>query len=230
MCCQETKTSPKFKMNTPGYHQYWNHAERPGYAGTLILTRKEKEPLSDTYGIGVEELDREGRVIALEYKDFYIVNAYVPSLNPYSSAERPDYRLEWEAAFRSYLSRLQQVKPVVLCGDFNATRAYIDSYPDNGKNEPDNPFFQSEVRDGFEKLLAVGFVDAFRALHPRKEGAYTWWGPKNNDRAENRGSRLDYFLVSGELLSFVQSIKFHRDTQGSDHCPISMLFCPVKPK
>lgn len=230
MCCQETKASPKFKINIPGYHQYWNHAERLGYAGTLTLTRMGKEPLSDTYGIGVDELDQEGRVITLEYEDFYVVNVYVPSLNPYSSPERSDYRLEWETAFRSYLGRLQQAKPVVLCGDFNATHAYIDSYPANEKNEPDNPIFQSEVRDGFEKLLAAGFVDAFRVLHPRKEGAYTWWGPKNNDRAENRGSRLDYFLVSGELLSFVQSIKFHKDILGSDHCPISMLFYPVRPK
>lgn len=149
-------------MNTPGYHQYWNYAERPGYAGTLILTRKEKEPLSDTYGIGVEELDREGRVIALEYKDFYIVNAYVPSLNPYSSPERPDYRLEWEAAFRSYLSRLQQVKPVVLCGDFNATRAYIDSYPDNGKNEPDKAVCgpESIMAEKLSQLMSTSPITA----------------------------------------------------------------------
>jgi len=217
-------------INTPGYHQYWNHSERHGYAGTLILTRKGKEPLSNTCGMGVEEFDREGRIITLEYKDFYVVNAYVPSLNASRSFGRTDYRLEWEAAFRSYLSRLLKLKPIVLCGDFNATHTSLDSYPDNRKNEPDNQFFQPEVQAGFEKLLSCGFVDAFRMLHPCKEGAYTWWGPKNNDRAENRGSRLDYFLVSGELLSFVQSIKFHRDTLGSDHCPISMLFYPVRPK
>lgn len=228
MCCQETKTSSKFRLNTLGYHQYWNHSERSGYAGTLILTRK--EPLSCTCGLGVDELDREGRLITLEFKNYYVVNVYVPSIHTYSTQERHDYRLQWDAAFQAYVSRLQQNKPFILCGDFNATCAYIDSYPENGKNEPDTPLFTSEVRDSFHKLLLLGAVDAFRTLYPHKEGAYTWWGPKNNDRAENRGSRLDYFLVSGELLSFVQSIKFHKDILGSDHCPISMLFSPVNPK
>lgn len=228
MCCQETKTSSRFRLSTPGYHQYWNHSERSGYAGTLILTRS--EPLSCAYGLGVDELDHEGRLITLEFKNFYIVNAYVPSIHTYSTQERHDYRMEWETAFREYLSRLQRNKPIILCGDFNATRAYIDSYPENGKNEPDTVLFTSETRDGFEKLLALGVVDVFRIFYPCKEGAYTWWGPKNNDRTENRGSRLDYILVSGELLSFVQSIKFHKDILGSDHCPISMLISPVSPK
>ena len=136
--------------------------------------------------------------------------------------------MEWDTALREYVSNLS--KPVILCGDFNATRAWIDSYPENAKNEPDNLFFRSDIREGMEKLINTGLVDVFRELHPFKEGAYTWWGPKNKNRAKNRGSRLDYFLLSGELLSFVQSIKFHKEILASDHCPISMLFYPVKPK
>lgn len=224
LCCQEIKTL--CYLNTPGYLQYWNPAERPGYSGTLTLVRK--EPLSCVFGMGKKELDREGRLITLEYKDFYILNAYVPNINPHNPPDRPDYRLEWEKELRKFVSKLS--KPVILCGDFNATRAWIDSYPENQKNEPDNPLFSSEVREGFEKLLATGLVDAFRILHPKKEGAYSWWGPKNRNRADNRGSRLDYFLISGGLMSCVQGIKFHVDVLGSDHCPISMLINPVRPK
>lgn len=224
VCCQEIKT--KASLNTPGYIQFWNPAERPGYSGTLTLARQ--QPLSCTLGMGVEKFDTEGRLITLEYKDYYIVNAYVPSLNPHSAPDRPEYRLEWDNALRKYIAKL--TKPVVLCGDFNATRAYIDSYPENQKNTPDDPLFQTEVRDGIEKLLSTGLVDAFRALHPQKEGAYTWWGPKNKNRADNRGSRLDYFFISGELLTFVQYVKFHVDVLGSDHCPISMVLNYVKPR
>ena len=173
LCCQEIKTL--CYLNTPGYLQYWNPAERPGYSGTLTLVRK--EPLSCVFGMGKKELDREGRLITLEYKDFYILNAYVPNINPHNPPDRPDYRLEWEKELRKFVSKLS--KPVILCGDFNATRAWIDSYPENQKNEPDNPLFSSEVREGFEKLLATGLVDAFRILHPKKEGGYSWWGPKN---------------------------------------------------
>ena len=224
VCCQEIKT--KCALNTPGYHQFWNLAQRPGYSGTLVLAKQ--PPLSWSTGFGSSKFDEEGRLITLEYADYYIVNVYVPSVHPHNSPDRPDFRLEWDEALREYIARLP--KPVVLCGDFNVTHAYIDSYPENGKNEPDDPLFRSEVRDGFDKLLATGVVDAFRVLNPNKAGAYTWWGPKNKNRAENRGSRLDYFLVSGELLSFVQSIRFHKDILASDHCPISMLFYPVKPK
>ena len=224
MCCQEIKT--QCPLNTPGYQQFWNKAKQPGYSGTLVLAKQ--TPLSWSTGFGIEKFDIEGRVITLEYHDFYVVNVYVPSIHPHNSAPRPDYRLEWDAALRDYVKSLH--KPVVLCGDFNATLAWIDSYPANGKNEPDNPFFVSETRAGLQQLLSIGLVDAFRALHPNREGAYTWWGPKNHNRAENRGSRLDYFLVSGELLSFVQGVKFHRDILGSDHCPLSMLFSPARTK
>lgn len=224
VCCQEIKT--QCPLNTPGYEQFWNPSQEPGKSGTLILAKQ--PPLSWTIGFGIDKFDCEGRLITLEYKDYYIVNVYVPSIHPHNAPDRPDFRLEWDTALREYIVKLS--KPVVLCGDLNATRAYIDSYPDNGKNEPDTPFFRSEVREGLEKLISVGLVDAFRVLNPNKEGAYTWWGPKNKNRAKNRGSRLDYFLLSGELLSFVQSIKFHKEILASDHCPISMLFYPVKPK
>lgn len=224
MCCQEIKT--QCPLNTPGYEQFWNPSRTPGTSGTLILAKK--PPLSWSIGFGNESLDGDGRLITLEYEDYYVLNVYVPSVHPHNGPDRPDYRLEWDAALREYVAKLQ--KPVILCGDFNATLAFIDSYPENGKNEPDDLIFQSETRAGLKRLLSIGLVDAFRVLHPDKEGAYTWWGPKNKNRAENRGSRLDYFLLSGELLSFVQSIKFHKDILASDHCPISMLFYPTKPK
>lgn len=222
VCCQEIKT--QCPLATPGYTQYWNPAERPGYSGTLALTKH--EPLSVTFGLGVEKFDVEGRLITLEYKDFYVVNIYTPSLNPHSAPERLEFRIAWDKALQSYVSKLQKL--LILCGDFNATRGHIDSYPDNGKNESDTPLFSSASREGFDELLSIGLVDAFRVLHPRKEGAYTWWGPKNKNRVENRGSRLDYFIVSGEMLSSVQSIKFHVDTIASDHCPISMLISPPR--
>lgn len=221
ICCQEIKT--KCSINTPGYLQYWNAAQRPGYSGTLILTKR--EPLSYQTGMGIEEFDVESRLIALEYESYYIVNIYMPSLNPHSDPERPNYRNKWESAFRNFLLALQ--KPAIICGDFNVARAYIDSYPENQKNEPDNPLFQSEIRGNFEQLLSLGFCDVFREIYPEASGAYTWWGPKNKNRADNRGSRLDYFLVSNELLPCVKSIKFNTDTLGSDHCPISMVLIPA---
>lgn len=222
MCCQEIKT--RCPLNTPGYEQFWNHSQERGKSGTLILAKQ--PPLSWSAGFGIDRFDCEGRLITLEYKDYYIINVYVPSIHPHSAPDRPGFRLDWDTALCEYIAKLP--KPVVLCEDLNATLAYIDSYPDNSKNEPDDPLFRSEVRDGLKKLLSVGLVDAFRVLHPNKEGAYTWWEPKNKNRSENRGSRLDYFLVSGELLSFIQSIKFHKDILASDHCPIFMLFYPVK--
>lgn len=190
--CQEIKT--QCPLATPGYTQYWNPAERPGYSGTLSLTKH--EPLSVTFGLGVEKFDVEGRLITLEYKDFYVVNIYAPSLNPHSAPERLEFRIAWDKALQSYVSKLQ--KPVILCGDFNATRGHIDSYPDNGKIESDAPLFSSASREGFDELLSIGLVDAFRVLHPRKEGAYTWWGPKNKNQAEKRDFCIcDSWLTQG---------------------------------
>lgn len=224
LCCQEVKT--RCTLHTPGYLQYWNNAKRAGYSGTLVLTRR--EPLSFSYGMGIEEFDTEGRLITLEYKDYFLVNVYAPSLNPHSAPDRPDFRSAWDTALREYVSKLS--KPVIMAGDFNVARAFIDSYPENQKNVPDDPVFQPETRENFEQLLAAGFVDVFRTLYPQKEGAYTWWGPKNCNRTDNRGSRLDYFVISGELLSCVQSVKFYVDTVASDHCPIAMTLNPITPK
>lgn len=218
VCCQEVKS--KIDLSTPGYLQYWNKAKEPGYAGTLILTKY--EPISVTNGFGIKKLDGEGRIITLEYQDYYVLNVYVPSIHTYSAPDRPDFRLAWDKALRKYISKLD--KPVILCGDFNATAAYIDTYPTNQKNEPDNPLFTSETRDSIVQLKAMGLVDAFRALYPDKEADYTWWGPKDVNRVQNHGSRLDYFFLSGELVSGLQEVTHHADIFGSDHCPISMIF------
>ena len=224
VCCQEIKT--RCSLNTPGYTQFWNLSKKTKCSGTLTLVRK--LPLSCSLKMGIDKFDDDGRFIALEYKECYIINVYVPSVHPHNTPDRPDYRMEWDTALREYVSNLS--KPVILCGDFNTTRAWIDSYPENAKNEPDNLFFRSDIREGMEKLINTGLVDVFRELHPFKEGAYTWWGPKNKNRADNRGTRLDYFLLSSELLSSVQSIKFHKDILGSDHCPISMIITQAKPQ
>lgn len=224
MCVQETKT--KYALDTPGYFQYWNLAKRRGYYGTLILARE--EPLTVKLGMGVKKYDQEGRFIALEYKEYYVINVYVPSIHINNTPERPDYRRGWDRTLRKYVSKLD--KPVILCGDFNVARAWIDSYPENQRNEPDAPIFRSELREGMEQLLSIGLVDAFRSLYPNKEGAYTWFGPKTQDYALNRGSRLDYFLVSGELLSFVQDVRIHHEICALDHTPISMIFNPVAPE
>ena len=223
ICCfQEIKT--KAPLKTPGYLQYWNVAERSGYSGTLVLTKR--EPLDCTFGFGVRKYDAEGRLITLEYPDYYILNVYVPSLHVHSGSDRERFRRKWDAEFRKYVQRLQENKPVILCGDFNVAHRFIDSYPENGKNEPDEPLFQSDIRESFDALLSTGLVDAYRVLHPQQEGAYTWWGPKNRNRNENRGSRLDYFLLSGELLPNVHAVSHYRDTQGSDHCPIVLKITP----
>lgn len=216
LCCQEIKG--RCPLQTPGYLQIWNPAKRPNYSGTLVLTKR--QPISYHTGIGIERFDDEGRIITLEYRDYFVVTVYVPNLNPHSPPDRVDFRREWEQAIKDYLMRLP--KPAIVCGDFNVTREYIDVYPENQKNSPERPLFQSEQRAGIEALLNAGFVDVFRAFYPNKEGAYTWWGPRKRSREENRGSRLDYFLVSGELLCYIQSVKHHTTTVCSDHCPISI--------
>ncbi len=217
LCCQEIKGECPLK--TPGYLQFWYPAKRSNYSGTLVLARR--QPLSCKYGLGIEKFDDEGRLITLEYRDYFIVNVYVPNLNPHSAPDRLDFRIEWDRTVREYVSKLP--KPAIICGDFNVAREYIDIYPENQKNTPEQPLFLSEERAGFEAFISAGFVDVFRAFYPQKEGAYTWWGPRRKSREENKGSRLDYFLVSGELLGYVQSIKHHTTTLCSDHCPISII-------
>lgn len=222
VCCQEIKTQKQVK--TPGYLQYWNPAKRTGYAGTLVLTRR--EPLSVQLGFGDEELDDEGRFICLEFEDFFLCNIYAPNLNPRSSPERPGYRARWDAALLSFVSALK--KPVILCGDFNVVRADIDTYYKNVRQQEDNYLFREELRESFEKLIiGAGLVDVVRAFYPAKPDIFTWWGPKNQDRAKNQGSRLDYFLVTGELLSYVTSTRHYTDILGSDHCPISLMVKPL---
>ncbi len=220
-CAQEVKK--QCSLNTPGYEAYWNLAERQGYAGTLILSRR--KPIACTYGIGVEKFDIEGRVITLEFNDFFLVSTYVPSYNTASAPERREYREEWDVSYQEYVSQLP--KPAILCGDFNTVRSNMDTYS-NRVNENDVLHFQpeDEFRENFEKLLNSGFVDVFRTLNPEKEGVYSWWGPKNKNRLENRGSRLDYILVSPKLLGHVINIKYHTDTLGSDHCPVSISIIP----
>ena len=221
-CCQEIKT--RCPLSTPGYLQFWNPAKRPGYSGTLTLARK--EPLSVRYGMGIREFDVEGRLITLEYDGFYALNVYGP--NSQSGLARLEYRTAWDAALREFLLTLD--KPVILCGDFNVAREHIDIYPENLRNEPEPPGFQSLEREGMERLLALGLTDVFRAWHPQVEGAYTWWSMRLNKRLENRGWRLDYFLISEALLPMMQSVAHHTDILGSDHCPISLTLRPASPR
>lgn len=221
-CCQEIKS--RCPLSTPGYFQFWNPAQRPGYSGTLTLSRR--EPLSVHYGMGIREFDEEGRLIVLEYGGFYVVNVYVP--NSQSGLARLDYRTAWDEALLSFLKGLD--KPVVLCGDFNVARDFIDVYPENIRNTPELPGFQSQEREGMERLLSLGLTDVFRAWYPQVERAYTWWSARLNKRQENRGWRLDYFLVSDALLSSVRGITHHTDILGSDHCPISLILQPAAPR
>ena len=190
ICCQETKVDQNYKFMMPEYTHIWNRGKYPGYSGTLVLVKQ--LPLSYTLGLGIDKLDDEGRVITVEYPDYFILNVYVPSIHTYSEPTRPEYRNEWEQALRKYISTLN--KPIILCGDMNAIAAPIDTYPH--KEEQKEDIFLPEKQSGLEKLLATGLVDAFRAKYPHKQHAYTWWGPKHPDRADKPGTRLDYFLVS----------------------------------
>ncbi len=220
-CVQEVKT--ECLLDVPGYELYWNLAERKGYAGTLVLTKR--KPITCIKGIGVEEFDAEGRVTALEFRDFFVVCVYVPSFNTGSPPERREYRLGWYRAFRAYVSSLS--KPVILCGDFNVVHETIDFYPEELREDAVLPFQQeAEAREDFELLIGLGFTDAFRALHPNTEGVYSWWGPKNKSRLDNRGSRLDYILVSNKLLGYTLSVDYLAEIMGSDHCPVSVHSSP----
>lgn len=217
VCLQETRS--EFPLNLPNYpYQLWNAARRKGYSGTLLLSRS--APLSWSSGIGIKKFDDEGRLITAEFKDFYIVNAYTPNVNTASKPGREEYRVEWDEALRCYLDKLG--KPVIVCGDLNVAHRHIDVYPENQKNALPPPMFNTEERAGFEKLLSLGLTDAYRHLYPYQTGAYTWWGPKNANRGINHGSRLDYFLVSDELLQSIREVEHHVGVYGSDHCPISL--------
>ena len=205
-------------LELPGYHQYWNYAVRKGYSGTAIFTKR--EPVSVQYGIGIEEHDQEGRVITLEFEDFYFVTVYTP--NSQSELARLDYRMQWETDFLAYLKRLEEKKPVVFCGDLNVAAEEIDLK--NPKTNRKNAGFTDEERDKFRTLKAAGFIDTFRYFYPDQEGIYSWWSYRFNARKNNAGWRIDYFLASECLKDRLKDAKILTDIMGSDHCPIELDF------
>ncbi len=216
-CLQETKAlQEQVKLELPGYAQYWYSAEKKGYSGTAIFAKY--EPLSVRYGVGVEELDHEGRLITLEYENFYLVTCYTP--NAQDGLKRIDHRMAWEDAFRKYLTELDQVKPVIICGDLNVAHNEIDLK--NPKTNRGNAGFSDEERGKFGELLEAGFTDSFRYLYPELTGAYSWWSYRANARKNNAGWRIDYFLVSNRLQGQILEAKIHSDIYGSDHCPVEI--------
>ena len=218
VCLQETKLQPhQIELELPGYEIFWNSAEKKGYSGTAVFTRV--KPLSVTYGLGIPEHDTEGRVITVEFEDFYLVCCYTP--NAQNELARIDYRMQWEDDFRSYLMELDKKKPVVLCGDLNVAHEEIDLK--NPKSNRGNAGFSDQEREKMTKLLSSGFADSFRALYPDKEGAYTWWSYRFNARKNNAGWRIDYFIVSDRLLPRVEDQIIHADITGSDHCPVELI-------
>ena len=216
-CIQETKMQKEqADFNFPGYYEYWNCAEKKGYSGTLILTKK--EPISVKYGIGIEEHDKEGRVITLEFANFYMVNCYTP--NSKRELERLDYRQVWEDDFRGYLNKLNQDKPVILCGDLNVAHKEIDLK--NPKINRHNAGFTDEERNKMTELLKENFTDTFRFLYPEQRDAYTWWSYMGHAREKNIGWRIDYFITSNSLNKRIIDSKIYPDVMGSDHCPIGL--------
>ena len=217
-CLQETKMQAgQLDLSFEGYQSYWNYAEKKGYSGTAIFTRH--QPLSVSYGIGIEEHDHEGRVITLEMPDFYMVTVYTP--NSQDGLRRLDYRMQWEDDFQAYLHRLDQHKPVVVCGDMNVAHQEIDLK--NPKTNTRNAGFTDEERAKMTQLLGNGFVDTLRYLHP-EEIQYSWWSYRFKAREKNVGWRIDYFLVSERLASRLQSASIHTEIMGSDHCPVEVVF------
>ena len=201
----------------PGYYQYWNSAEKRGYSGTAVFTRR--EPLSVTRGIGLQRHDREGRLLTLEYPDYWFVTVYTP--NAQQELARLDYRMEWEEDFRAYLLGLDQTKPVILCGDMNVAHQEID-LKNPGPNRK-NPGFTQEERDKFTALLEAGFVDTFRHFYPERTGAYSWWSYRFRAREKNAGWRIDYFLASSRLVPRLEDSLIYSQVTGSDHCPVGLL-------
>lgn len=217
-CIQESKLQQgQIKLEMPGYHQFWNYAKRPGYSGTAVFSKE--EPIEVFYGIGIEEHDNEGRVITLEFEDFYFVVVYTP--NAQNELKRLDYRMEWEDAFRNYLLSLDSKKPVIVTGDMNVAHGEIDLK--NPKSNHFNPGFSDEEREKMTKLLESGFVDSFRKLYPDKEDAYSWWSYRANARENNVGWRIDYFLVSKRWSDKIEDSLIHPEVYGSDHCPVELV-------
>lgn len=217
-CLQETKLQAgQIDLDLPGYHQYWNYAEKKGYSGTAIFSKE--EALQVTYGIGVEEHDHEGRVITLEYSDFYFVTVYTP--NSQRELTRLDYRMKWEDDFLAYLKKLEESKPVIFCGDLNVAHKEIDLK--NPKTNRKNAGFTDEERGKFTALTNAGFVDTFRHFYPELEGAYSWWSYQFHAREKNAGWRIDYFLTSAALKDRLQDAMIYSEVMGSDHCPVGLL-------
>lgn len=216
-CLQETKLqADQITLDLPGYYQYWNYAQKKGYSGTAIFCKK--EPCRVVYGIGIEEFDTEGRVIALEFENFYLVTCYTP--NSQRELTRLPYRLEWERVFAEYVCKLDSAKPVVLCGDLNVAHKEIDLK--NPSSNHKSAGFTDEERHAFSKLLEKGFTDTFRYLYPELTGAYSWWSYMFQARKNNAGWRIDYFLVSDRLKEQIEAAAIHADIMGSDHCPVSL--------
>lgn len=216
-CIQESKTQEgQLTLDMPGYHQYWNYADKKGYSGTAIFTKE--EPLSVTYGIGIDEHDNEGRVITLEYSSFYMVTVYTP--NSQNELARLDYRMKWEDDFRAYLKKLEENKPVIVCGDMNVAHKEIDLK--NPKTNRKNAGFTDEEREKMSELLDGGFIDTFRYFYPDQENIYSWWSYRFKAREKNAGWRIDYFLTSESLKDKLVDAKIHTDIMGSDHCPVEL--------
>ena len=216
-CLQETKMQAgQLDLQFEGYTSYWNYAEKKGYSGTAIFSRK--TPLSVSYGLGIAEHDTEGRVITLEFADFYMITVYTP--NAQDGLKRLDYRMQWEDDFRAYLQELDKKKPVIVCGDLNVAHKEIDLK--NPKGNQKNPGFTPEERGKFDNLLSAGFVDTFRHFYPTLEGAYSWWSYRFHAREKNVGWRIDYFLTSERLREKLTGAKIHADVFGSDHCPVEV--------
>ena len=216
-CLQETKLQEgQIQMDLPGYHRYWCYAEKKGYSGTAIFAKQ--EALSVSYNLGIPEHDTEGRVITLEYPEFYLVCVYTP--NAQDGLKRIDYRMAWEDAFRAHLQALDAVKPVLVCGDLNVAHNEIDLK--NPKSNIGNAGFSYEERGKFTELLAAGFTDSFRHLYPDLTGAYSWWSYRGNARANNTGWRIDYWLCSDRVADKIEKAYIHPEIMGSDHCPVGL--------
>jgi exodeoxyribonuclease-3 len=216
-CIQESKLQEgQVELELPGYHQYWNYAEKKGYSGTAMFTKE--EPIAVTYGLGIEEHDHEGRMITAEFPEYYVVTCYTP--NSQDGLKRLDYRMQWEDAFRAYLKALETKKPVIFCGDLNVAHQEIDLK--NPKTNRKNAGFSDEERAKFTELLETGFVDTFRYFYPDQEGIYSWWSYRFSARAKNAGWRIDYFCVSESLKDRLVDAKIHTEVMGSDHCPVEL--------
>ena len=216
-CLQETKLQEgQIEMDLPGYHQYWNYAEKKGYSGTAVFAKE--EPVSVLYGLGIEEHDHEGRVITLEYPDFYFTTVYTP--NSQDELKRLDYRMKWEDDFLAYQKHLEEKKPVIFCGDLNVAHREIDLK--NPKTNRRNAGFTDEEREKMSAILDSGFIDTFRYFYPEETGKYSWWSYRFRAREKNAGWRIDYFIVSEALKERLAGASIHSEIYGSDHCPVEL--------